>query len=186
MKKILAFLMAALMVTCLTVTALAADKDVEDANVSSAQISQGVVSSGDSDTVVAENENTAAKEALKAAITSTNKKINKTGSVLYIVSVSSASGGTSAKLTFTMPSGQTLSYVLRYDETGSTWQQVDATYSNGVLTVTSPNGLGTIAVVTQSTSQTSPQTGEVTTSVYVACAALMAVAAAAFFIKKAA
>ena len=111
----------------------------------------------------------------------------KTGSVLYLVSVSSVSGNSTAKLTLTMPTGQVLSYVLVYDEQNNVWNPVDsASYADGVLTVTATDGLGPIAVVTQSSGsggQTSPQTGEMTTSVYAACAALMAVAAVAFFIK---
>ena len=44
-----------------------------------------------------------------------------------------ASGNT-AKLKFAMPAGKELAYVLHWD--GAKWEKVDASYADGVLTIT--------------------------------------------------
>ncbi|MBO4854518.1 MAG: LPXTG cell wall anchor domain-containing protein [Oscillospiraceae bacterium] len=193
MKKILAILVAAIMIACLSVTAFAVtDAEVDKANIPSAQIGPGKTVAPGSDVTAAKwhDDSTDAgrtvKASLKTAIENTNAADGVNASVLYLLDVSTTDGSTTAKLKFSMPAGKKLAYVLSYNVTAGAWEKVEASYADGTLTITSPNGWSHVAITVQNTAaggQTSPQTGEVTTSVYVAFAALMAVAAAAFFIR---
>lgn len=196
MKKIMAILLAAMLIACLSVTAFAVtDAEVNQANIPSAEIGEGKTVAPGSDTTTAAEwsidlspTGASEKASLKTAIENTNAADGVKASVQYLLDVSTTDGSKTAKLKFDMPTGKKLAYVLGYNADTEKWEKVQATYADGTLTITIPSGVdwSHVAVTVQNTAaggQTSPQTGEVTTSVYVACAALMAVAAAAFFIK---
>ena len=196
MKKILAILMAAMMIACLSVTAFAVtDSEVDEANIKSSEIGEGQTVAPASDVTSASEwtidltpTGASEKASLKTAVENTNAADGVNASVQYLLDVTTTDGSKTAKLKFDMPTGKKLAYVLNYNDATDKWEKVEATYSNGTLTITAPAGVdwSHVAITVQATAaggQTSPQTGEVTTSVYVAFAALMAVAAAAFFIR---
>ena len=62
------------------------------------------------------------------------------------------------------------------------WVEVEASYADKTLTVTSENGWSPIAVIVKSGDSVAPDTGDMTV-VFIACAAVMACAAAAFAVK---
>ena len=62
------------------------------------------------------------------------------------------------------------------------WVEVEASYADKTLTVTSENGWSPIAVIVKTGDSVAPDTGDMTI-VFVACAAVMACAAAAFAVK---
>jgi hypothetical protein len=62
------------------------------------------------------------------------------------------------------------------------WVEVEASYADKTLTVTSENGWSPIAVIVKTGDSVAPDTGDMTV-VFVACAAVMACAAAAFAVK---
>lgn len=196
MKKFLAILVAAMMIACLSVTAFAVtDAEVDKANLPSAELGEGkTVAPGSDVTTTSEWEidwaptGASEKASLKTTVDTINANDGVNASVQYLLDVGTTDGSRTAKLKFDMPDGKKLAYVLNYNAATGKWEKVEATYTNGTLTITAPAGVNwshvAITVVnTAAGGQTSPQTGEVTTSVYVAFAALMAVAAVAFFIK---
>lgn len=187
MKKILATLVAALLVACLTVPAFAANAEVEKANIPSAEIGEGkAVASGDTDTTVVENQNTVAKDSLSKTVDALNAEQKKDGGILYLVDVSTSNPGKTAKIKFKMPNGKELAFVLYYDSANNKWQRADATYTDGVLTVSVTSGQAPVAVVVSSvgsSSPVSPQTGETVPAVYAACAVMLSAAAVAFVVK---
>lgn len=164
MKKLLALLAAVVMVLCLSVSAFAAE------NTPSATVATFVPGEG---VTVAVNTNEDARLALDAAV-------NSDESVAYLFDASGAANTITIKLSLA-----DLSRVLHWEN--GAWKQVEASYADGTLTATSANGWSPIAVLTKNAAAapggpTAPQTSDVA-GIYVACATVMACAAAAFVVK---
>ena len=165
MKKLLALFVAAMMMVCLTVTVFAFEPTPSPDKLIFSE-----------DGKVDHTENMDAAKALDA-------EVKEGESALYLFDLSGDSA--TLHLTFKVELKNFLR-ALHWED--GKWVEIAGKddLKDGVLTVTSKTGSWSPVAIITGTAEggtTSPQTGDVATPIYVACAAVMACAAAAFVIK---
>ena len=160
MKKFLAVLVSLVMVMSLTVTAFASEKTQ---NTPSAVVATFT----SEDATFSVNSNEDARKAVEEGEGETTAYLFDVKSDKNTIHV----GNIEIK---------GLVRVLHWED--GKWVKVEASYADKTLTVTSENGWSPIAVIVKTGDSVAPGTGDMTV-LFVACAAVMACAAAAFIVK---